>query len=93
MSSWLLLIYLQCISEQDNHQQSKRFSKGIIPAHKLNPEVRKGNEKFVLNIVISSDSPQNVLDVDHSNTETMYIRNSAFRWRLASDFRFAFSLH
>lgn len=93
MSSWLLLIYLQCISEQDNHQQSKRFSKGIIPAHKLNLKVRKGNEKFVLNIVISSESPQNVLDVGHSNTETMYIRNSAFRWRLVSDFRFAFSLH
>lgn len=65
VSSWLLLIYLQ-LSEQDNYQQSKKFSEGIIPTHKLNLKLRKGSEKFeffffFLNIVISSDSPQNVL--------------------------------
>lgn len=69
MSSWLLLIYLQCIYEQDNYQQSKIFSKGIIIAHKLNLKARKGSEKclfFFFNIVISSDSSKNVLDVGHS---------------------------
>lgn len=92
MPSWLLLTYPQCISYQD----SMKFSKGVIPAHKLWIEQWergvKNNFKHI-HFLLPNLLPQNVLAADHSPALEPYILEIQpfTRQRLALEFTFTSS--